>query len=74
METTIDGRSIPKLRLILLGSKKVGKTSLINQITNSIFRPEYYPTKNLTIYKSLYNFTPKSGEFDDFCYVELIDT
>ena len=47
MERKIDGKLNPKFRMILLGSKKVGKTSLINQMINNNFREDYYPTKDL---------------------------
>jgi GTPase SAR1 family protein len=47
MEIKLDGRQNPKFRLIMLGSKKVGKTSLLNQTINNFFRNEYYPTKDL---------------------------
>lgn len=42
-----DGRLIPKFRIIVLGSKEVGKTSLLNQYLSNNFREEYNPTKNL---------------------------
>jgi GTPase SAR1 family protein len=47
MELKLDGNLNPKYRMILLGSKKTGKTSLINRFINNSFRNEYYPTKDL---------------------------
>lgn len=43
----LDGNLNPKYRMIVLGTKKVGKTSLINVFINNNFRDEYYPTKDL---------------------------
>ena len=47
MEMKLDGNLNPKYRLIVLGSKKVGKTSLINLLINNNYRDVYYPTKDL---------------------------
>jgi GTPase SAR1 family protein len=42
-----DGNLIPKLRAVLLGNSKVGKTSLIMRYLNRNYREEYFPTKEL---------------------------
>lgn len=44
----LEGNRLPKLRLIFIGNKKVGKTAIINQFINSKFNTEYYPTTYLT--------------------------
>jgi GTPase SAR1 family protein len=47
MEEYVDGKLLPKFRVIMLGSAGVGKTNIINQFINNNFRKEYYPTKDL---------------------------
>ncbi len=47
MTDIIEGRKTYKLRIIVLGSACVGKSSLINQYVNNCFKKEYYPTKGL---------------------------
>ena len=44
----IEGSRLPKFRLIFIGNKKAGKTSLINQFINSKYNTEYYPTTYIT--------------------------
>jgi len=47
MEEKLDGKKQPKFKIIFLGNKAVGKTSLINQFVNNNFKSNYYPTKDL---------------------------
>lgn len=35
---------LKKFRIMILGNKCVGKTNLIAQFINNVFREEYYPT------------------------------
>lgn len=39
-----NGNNLSKLKLILLGNKEVGKTSIINRIVNNDFKSSYFPT------------------------------
>jgi GTPase SAR1 family protein len=50
-----NGPILPKYRIVILGSSKVGKTNLIIRYLNNTFQDEYNPTNGLE-----YNFI-KSG-------------
>ncbi len=43
----IDGEKIDKIRVVLLGNQKVGKTGLIIRYMNHHFRSDYFPTNEL---------------------------
>lgn len=38
------GNNLSKLKLILIGNKAVGKTSILNRIINNDFKNVYFPT------------------------------
>ena len=43
----IDSEKLNKIRVLLLGNKSVGKTSLINRYINHHFRKDSYSTKEI---------------------------
>ena len=74
MDEFIEGQNLEKFRILILGSSRVGKTTLINQYINNFFKEIYYPTKDIVSYKMRYNFNPNSDEIDEYIYVEILDS
>ena len=65
----MDDSSIVKVKLLILGAKGVGKTALVNRLTQDNFNQKHYPTYGA----EFYNFSLESGgDSDLLCHI--VDT
>ena len=56
----MEDSSVIRVKLLILGAKGVGKTSLVNRLTNGNFEPKHHPTFGA----EFYNFSLDSSEAD----------
>lgn len=65
---------IPSYKILLIGTKAVGKSEIIKQYVNFSFSPKYSPTEDFASYNKIANLNQGKDLPPVFVRVNIIDT